>query len=287
MPAALNPPSDPAASARSRRLKWGVYSLLFLDFLLYFAQDAESAKYTLSANPALPEWARAFATSIDLAAWFVLILFFELETGAFRERMRTRAPRRCVQGVRAICYVGILHTTVTDLAILREFYVPHALPAADLCAYADGAWSFLENRGYTTIDAHNCAALGAGPAWFAIGMDQVIVDAARLREGLILAWTDVVENLAWLTIVAIDEALVRIQGRGAASAKLVGSAGYVKGTLYVLILGIALYWGAKGQILYLWDEILWIAGFALIDRNILEWRAGALEARRMPHQTPT
>jgi hypothetical protein len=38
---------------------------------------------------------------------------------------------------------------------------------------------------------------------------------------------------------------------------------------------IALYWGTKGQIL--WDELLWVGGFALIERNVFEWRAGLLE----------
>ena len=36
-----------------------------------------------------------------------------------------------------------------------------------------------------------------------------------------------------------------------------------------------LYWGTKGQIL--WDELLWVGGFALIERNVFEWRAGLLE----------
>ena len=35
--------------------------------------------------------------------------------------------------------------------------------------------------------------------------------------------------------------------------------------------------GSKGQILYLWDELLWIGGFALIEKNIFEWRARLVE----------
>ena len=41
-----------------------------------------------------------------------------------------------------------------------------------------------------------------------------------------------------------------------------------------LILVIALYWGSKLQFLHLWDELIWIFGFLLIDRNIHDWRAG-------------
>lgn len=220
-------------------------------------------------------------TSIDLAAWFVLILFFELETGRLQDRLRGRAVRWGVHGVRAVCYVAILHTTFIDLGILRDFHVARALPAAaDVCAYADGGWSFLENRGYTAIDARNCAALGAGPAWFAVAPDPVIVDAARLREGRVLAWTDVAENLAWLLIAACNEAIVRIQVRGLGSAAWLTLGNRVKAALYALIVGIALYWGSKGQILYVWDELLWVGGFALIEKNLLEWRDRLLGGRQ-------
>jgi hypothetical protein len=273
------------APACQQRFKWGVYALLFLDFLVYVAQDAESAAYTLPAHPTLLEWARAYVTSIDLAAWFVLILFFELETGVLRDRLRGSAVRWGVQSVRAICFIAILHTTVIDLGFLRDFYFAKSLPtAADLCAYVDGGWSFLENRGYTTVDAQNCAALGTGTAWFVVGPDPVIVDLARLREGLILAWTDVVENLAWLTIVACNEVIVRIQERGFGMSAVLASGNRVKAALYALIVCIALYWGSKGQMLYLWDELLWVGGFALIEKNILEWRALLLE--RPPYRCP-
>jgi hypothetical protein len=273
---------EPAIAARAaawqQRLKWGVYALLFLDFLLYVAQDVESAPYTLPAHPTLLQWARAYVTSIDLAAWFVLILFFELETYALADRPRGGARRWAVQGVRALCYVAILHTTVADVGVLLDFHAAKPLPdAVDACAYADGGWSFLENRGYTTIDAQNCAVLGAGPAWFVVGSEPVIVDQARLREGRILAWTDVVENLAWLLIVAINEVIVRIQERGFGTTALLTVGNRLKGALYTLIVCIALYWGSKDQVLYLWDELLWVGGFALIEKNIFEWRARLLE----------
>ena len=276
-----DPPGRASAAPWQQRLKWGVYALLFLDFLLYLAQDAESAPYTLSADPTLLEYARAYVTSIDLAAWFVLILFFELETYVWRDRPREGAVKWSVHGVRILCYVAILHTTVTDARYLVAFHTPQAIPAAaDLCEYAGGDWSFLENRGYTTIDAQNCAALGAGPEWYVVAPDPVIVDRARLREGLILAWTDLVENVSWLLIIASNEVIVRMQARGLATAALLTLGNWFKTALYLLIMAIACYWGSKSQVLYFWDEMLWIGGFLLIEKNILEWRARLLERAR-------
>jgi hypothetical protein len=107
---------------------------------------------------------------------------------------------------------------------LREFQDPDRLPPApDVCAYADGSWSFLRNRDYLEIDHSNCADFDLGPEFFATSDDAVITDRAGLREGLILA--------------------------------------------------IAFYWGSKQQYLYLWDELIWVLGFLVIDRNIRDWRS--------------
>jgi len=46
----------------------------------------------------------------------------------------------------------------------------------------------------------------------------------------------------------------------------------VKGALYMLIVAIAFYWGLKQQYLYLWDEMIWVLGFLVIDVNIRDWR---------------
>lgn len=63
-----------------QRFKWTVYALLFFDFILYFIQDAQAARYTLDEGSSILEYASAYVTSIDLIAWFTMILLFELET---------------------------------------------------------------------------------------------------------------------------------------------------------------------------------------------------------------
>jgi hypothetical protein len=52
--------------------------------------------------------------------------------------------------------------------------------------------------------------------------------------------------------------------------------GGLKAVAYVLILGIATYWGSKAQLLYFWDEILWVCGFLAIDGNLKAHRARLL-----------
>ena len=116
-----------------------------------------------------------------------------------------------MRGVRLVCYVAILHTSFSYDIALREFRDPERLPAAaDVCAYA-GDWTFLRNRDYLEIDAGNCTTIGRGPEFFALSDDKVLTDRAGLAEGRILAWTDLVESVAWLLVVLAIEAIVRLQ----------------------------------------------------------------------------
>lgn len=257
-----------------QRFKWTVYALLLFDFILYFIQDADSADFTLNAQSGLAKYARAYVTSIDLAAWFALIILFELETYVLIGRPWTSATKWTVHGIRLVCYLTILHTSFSYDCAVREFQNPRLLPAAaDLCAYTEGDWSFLRNREYIELDAGNCADMGRGPEFFAIGGDAVITDRAGLREGLILAWTDFVESVAWLIIVFITELVVRLKHSALRSGAAVTLAGQFKVFLYVLILAIAFYWGSKQQYLYFWDELIWVFGFLIIDRNIRDWQS--------------
>lgn len=256
-----------------QRLKWAVYALLFVNFLIYLQQDVESARYTLDANSSVRELLAAYVTSIDLVAWFTLILLFEIETASLAGRAWTGAAKWSVRGLRLVCYAAILHTSFSNDIALREFYAPAPLPAAsDVCAYTDD-WSFLRNREYIEIDAANCATLGQGPEFHALSDDLVLTDAAGLREGRILAWTDLAESLAWLLVVLLTEAAVRLtrvaSGRGARAATVIQR---LKGPLYAAILAIAVFWGSKGQVLYLWDELVWVLGFLVIDGNLRDWR---------------
>ncbi len=267
----MNEPEDPASPWR-QRFKWAVYALLFADFLLYLYQDAESAHYTVDADSGLLEILAAYVTSIDLVAWFVLIILFEVETYVLAGRDWSGLMKHAVRGVRVACYVAILHTSFSYDFALREFYAPVRLPAAeDVCGYA-GKWSFLRNRGYFDIDEANCLTISHGTEFFALGDDAVLTDRAGLREGRILAWTDLAESVAWLLIVFATEATVRLSPAAGRRAPLVLALGRAKVLLYALILAIAAYWGSKGQLLYLWDELLWVLGFRLIDWNIRDWR---------------
>ena len=259
-------------SASRQRLKWAIYALLFFNFLIYLYQDSESAAYTLDANSGPREWLAAYVTSIDLVAWFTLILLFELETYVRPGRPWEGASKWFVQGIRLVCYVAILHTTFANVVALAEFRSPARLPeSADVCGYA-GDWSLLRNRAYVEIDANNCRTIGRGPEFFALSDDFVLTDLEGLAEGTILAWTDVAESVAWLLIVLLTEAAVRLSRQASVHRPETAGILRLKIVLYLTIVTIALFWGSKAQILYLWDELVWILGFLAIDSNLRDWQ---------------
>lgn len=259
-------------SAWRPRFKWAVYAALLVNFCVYLYQDVESAPYVLDAGSSLREVLAAYVTSIDLVAWFALIVLFEIETTVRAGRPWEGAARWLVQAVRLACYATILHTTFANVMALAEFRNPGRLPpSADVCDYA-GEWTLLRNRDYLEIDADNCRTIGRGPEFFALSDDFVLTDREGLAEGTILAWTDVAESVAWLLIVLLTEAAVRIARAGRTLRGRTAAILRLKTLLYLAILAIAFFWGTKAQLLYLWDELVWILGFVVIDWNLRDWQ---------------
>ncbi len=80
------------------------------------------------------------------------------------------------------------------------------------------------------------------------------------------------------------EAIVRLKHTAYGNGALVWCIERLKAALYVLIFAIAVYWGSKGQLLYFWDELVWLLGFNMIDWNIRDWRR---RARRLFSASPT
>ncbi len=46
----------------------------------------------------------------------------------------------------------------------------------------------------------------------------------------------------------------------------------VKFLLYLSLIIIGIYWATLSHWLYLWDELVWIGGFAAIEMNVSQWR---------------
>ena len=76
----------------------------------------------------------------------------------------------------------------------------------------------------------------------------------------------------WLLILLAIEIIVRMQGRGISGGPVMATANGIKMFLYLILFAAAAYWATLSHWLYVWDELLWIGGFAAIEMNMSEWR---------------
>lgn len=254
-------------------IKWVVYTLLLINFGFYFYEDWQRAFLTLGSDASLVDWAGEFATSIDEAAWFILLFMFELETYILEDDDWKGWVATTVRGVRVLCFAMIAHTVIAYGGTVAEYSVTVPVEGAtDLCSLADGDLTWVYNLEYTPIDATNCATLTETDRYFHLGEHQLVTSEEGLRLERSLAWVDVIEASAWLLIILAIEAVVRLQERGVTRSPVITAANAVKTSLYLLLFGFAGYWATLGHWLYSWDEVLWIAGFWAIELNVREWR---------------
>jgi len=95
---------------------------------------------------------------------------------------------------------------------------------------------------------------------------------AGLRLERDLAWADLAEALIWLLILLAIEIVVRLQGRGVTGGAVISTAKALNKFLYASLIALGVYWATLSHWLYLWDELVWIAGFAAIEMNVSQWR---------------
>ncbi len=259
--------------------KWAVYSLLLMVFGYYVWEEWVIATHALPAGGTLLQWTAAFAASIDTGAWLALLFLFELETDAIPDDAFTPTIERTLHAARIIIYLFLAHTiyayVVNVVDLERKVTV---LPeVSNLCQLADQEKSFASNMEYTSIDAENCGQLSEAAEFYQMIVESVITDARGLAIEKQLGWIDLIEAIVWLLIIFTIELEVRLQNRDIAGGPLIRATNVVKGLLYGILLLAAGYWALRGLWVYVWDEFLWIGGFAIIEMNVVEWRDELLE----------
>lgn len=259
-------------------IKWSVYALLLINFGHYIAEDWNRAVHTLGPDAGLVDWAGAFTTSIDEAGWFLLLFMFELETYILEDEAWTAWVARLIHGVRAVCYLMLAHTVYAFFIAAMSLQAVVAVDGVvDLCELRDRDISYVYNLHYTDITAESCGELSSADRFYWLEANTVVSDAAGLALETRLAWVDLAEAMIWLLIVLAIEVVVRLQNQNVTRGTLIRAAKRSQIVLYLLLVAIAVYWATLSHWLYVWDEFVWIAGFAAIEMNISEWRQDILD----------
>ena len=164
---------------------------------------------------------------------------------------------------------------MSKVGLISQFS-PHQI--TDLCSLAK-EWKFMETLNvYNEFSKETCRSLSvAGSEFFSHDGYKVITDANTLSDVKGLAWVDVINASAWVSVVLMLEVDVHTQ-LGNISSKLWEKYHiFVKVTVYSVFFLAAVYWGVTGNFLEFWDAFLWIVAFVLIEMNMFEWQAEVAE----------
>ncbi len=253
-------------------IKIVVYGLLLVNFVHYVGNDINVARHTVHDGWGLKDWARAFATTLDESAWFLLLLLLELETYLLSDAAFTRGRVMLMQGLRLLCYLVIGHTVFAFADYLMELGRAVEHVGVELCSFADAGLSFTRNLNYVELDAGNCARLSDDSTFYQFAQAQALTDSAGWPIEWQLAWVDLIDVVVWLIILAMIEVMVRLQEKGTTSGPTLRFARTLNAVLYGVLWMLAAYWAFRGHWVFAWDEALWILGFMAIGMNLSQWR---------------
>ena len=267
--------------------KYAVYALLALDTYLFFAIEYPAAQVQFPGGVAAADLIEAFAATVDMVAWVVLLLMFELETYVLEDRHFTPRVTWALHGVRVICYSFIVYAFYGYIANLTTAYiVSPLLGVTDICSLAVDQWTYAVGMDeYVEITAANCASFSHSASFLQLEGMQTIVDGDGLRDIQYLAWVDVINAAVWLVIVLVLEIDVWLQEHDKYEGLALTISTIIKFASYSILFIAAIYWGFEGDFVDFWDAFLWLVAFFFIEMNVVEWRHEVAEERENLPQT--
>jgi hypothetical protein len=256
--------------------KYSVYALLTLNVFLFFAEEYRAAATQFAHGIAAADIIEAFASTIDTAAWVVLLLVFELETYVLDDRAFTPRVTWGLRLLRGLCYAVILYAFYGYIANLWFTYLTPPLPGIDsLCALPDGwSWTVTLDE-YIEITAQNCASLSTADQFLRFEQLTAAIDEATLKNVRALAWVDVINAGVWILIVVLLEIDVMLQEHNRYEGLAFRVSTVLKVVLYGTLLFAVFFWMWKGDFKDWWDAFLWLVAFVFIELNVFEWRAAS------------
>ena len=251
-------------------VKYAVYLALLNNVYLFLVEEIDSAAALNTSVSSLVSVFQIFSTTIDTAAWLVLLVFFELETYVLSDKTLRGVTGRTIRVIRGVCLAAIC---IACWGYLAEFYGLLASEPLDpmQCGTVDDSWSLL--KGLDQFEPLMIDACSEG-TWVTLSnYDRVLATPQLLQSAIWLAATDFVNAAAWILVVLVLEIEVRavLSYRGE-NTSVGGSIFPVKLLLYFILFAAAVYWGFEGDFLDFWDAILWLFAFFVIERNVVSWR---------------
>ena len=265
----------PALARYQQFLKWPIYSLLFINFIFYITEDA--ATLAREGYQSLWDITGAFATSLDIAGWFGLLLVFEIET-YWQQVYAMPKARWTLNALRWVCFGILAHTLVVYTGDLTAALNPEEIALTQTDCTGEGATRYqLHNQVYTPMSAADCLGkITEGTSLWSFEADT-LVDKESLKIARVQATASFVECAAWLAAGLAFAAMAWLKRRNVRAGAVTTLARQIPHISYLLIVSCALLWGSYGHYLYTYDSLLWLGGFAMIEANLSTWQTRLTE----------
>ena len=254
--------------------KYAIYTLLTINVFVFFGEEWLAARLEYPQGIPGSEVFKAYAATIDTAAWVVLLLMFELETYVLEDRHWTPTVKISLHALRATCYLFIIfafYGYVEDAAYV--FQTTALAGISDLCELVGQNWSYATTFGeYAEITTSNCASFSSLGSFVRFDGVAAVVDEPGLAGIHFLAIVDVVNAAVWLLVVLVLEVDVRLQEKDRFEGLALYISTVAKFVLYSILALAVVAWMVTGDFVDWWDALLWLVAFVFIELNVVEWR---------------
>jgi hypothetical protein len=251
--------------------KYAVYGMLVLNVFLFFNKELAAAAHRFSEGMMFSDLINAFPSTIDTAAWVILILLFELETFILPDEQLKGGVKWGLRILRGFSYVAVYYAFYGYLVKYNWVMDFMAVDGNSLCQYIGQSW-MIEVDEYQMITQENCNSLNSSADLFKKSDKNIFTDALQWAASFRLALTDVFNAAAWILVVIVLEFDIWLQLKQQLTGKIFLISKIMKGFLYAILLAAAIYWGIDGSFLEFWDAFLWIIAFVFIENNLFEWQ---------------
>lgn len=248
--------------------KYAVFTIVLVNFCFYLAEDITAFLY-LDESASISDVLETFAGTIDYSAWMILMILFEIETGA-RARDALHGVRRwALVGLTAACYGVLLFAAYSYVVWLVDTHDFEPIAAETVCELVDERFAYLDASARPIeLTAENCGAF-ANEEVYRVPSDHLIATHANMIAMRWLAWVDVANAAAWLLVVLIFQIEIFLEQLDKLTRPWLAFCTAIKVFLYLVLAGDALYWTIYSAFIDSWDAWIWLIAFVLIDMNLL------------------
>ena len=123
--------------------KYTIYILLSFNIWVFYQEEALASQEIFATGLDLDQIIQAFSSTIDTAAWVVLIWLFEMETAVIPDDKLKGSFKWWLMAVRLVCYGFIVYALAGYSAKLLMFLSTQPFDVTDVCSLIGQQYSYV------------------------------------------------------------------------------------------------------------------------------------------------